>query len=142
MFVDTKLIEKRFTEYNQKYFNNKLGKCRFSFYYTDVFGSYVYNKKIKNKPKSSITISKSVNWTEEAFKEVLIHEMIHMKIRTVYHIPHDGVLGHGIFFFFECLRIRMKYGIKIKKHPFHLLHLKKGLKPKMWEKVLLFIIDW
>lgn len=142
MTITKEEIEKRFNVYNQEYFDGKLGKCRFSCFYSDLFGSYTYNKRISNKPKSSLFISKSVNWTEEALKEVIIHEMIHMKIRTVYHMPHDGILGHGPLFRYECLRIRVKYGIKIKIHPFHLLHLKKGPQPKTWEKVLLFLIDW
>jgi len=134
-------IAKRFSIYNDLYFRGKLGQCLFSYIYMDGFGKFSYNPRLKGSVKSRILISKSVNWTENALKEIIIHEMIHMKIRTRFHIIIDGFLGHGILFMMECLRLRIFHNISIKNPPFHLQHLKKGPIPKIWERALLFFLD-
>lgn len=134
-------VEKRFNEYNQLYFKGELGKCLISYLYIDGFGKYTYNPKVKGSIKSRIIISKSVTWTEEALRDTLIHEMIHMYVRTVIGKRIDGLLGHGCAFKKECRRIKKNFGINITIHGFEIEHLRKGPSPKFWEKALLYVID-
>lgn len=134
-------IEKRYAEYNRIYFGNKLGKCRLSCPNMTDFGAYYYNAKKKDKAKSQIMIAKNVNWTETALRDTLIHEMIHMYVRTVRGKKIDGLLGHGCAFRRECRRIKRNFGITITIHGFEIEHLKKGPSSRLWEKVLLYVID-
>lgn len=134
-------IERSFNEYNQLYFDGELGKCRLSCPNMIDFGAYYYNAKKKDKVKSQIMIARNVNWTETALRDTIIHEMIHMYVRTVRGKRIDGLLGHGWAFRRECRRIKRNFGITITIHGFEIEDLRKGPSTKLWEKVLLCIID-
>lgn len=134
-------IERRFNEYNQLYFDGELGKCRLSCPNMIDFGAYYYNAKKKDKVKSQIMIARNVNWTETALRDTIIHEMIHMYVRTVCGKRIDGLLGHGWAFRRECRRIKRNFGITITIHGFEIENLRKGPSTKLWEKVPLCIID-
>lgn len=136
------LLAERFRTYNQKYFGGALGRCRFSCLYTDVFGEYFYQENKKDPVKSRITLAKNVRWTEDALEEILVHEMVHMYIRTVLEIKHDGLMGHGPRFRRECRRIKRDHSLDIQVHPYHLYPLRKDDPPRIWEKVVLWLIDW
>lgn len=139
--VTKQALNKRFNEYNRLYFNNQLGKCRLSCLYMKDFGAYFFNDKKKDVVKSQIFIAKNVRWTEEALRDTLIHEMIHMYVRTILCKKHDGLLGHGCAFRKECRRIKKEFGLNITIHGFEIEGLRKEPPTKLWEKVLLCIID-
>jgi hypothetical protein len=104
-----------------------------------VYGKYI-GQPTKNGLKSKIGVARNMMWTEENLKELLIHEMIHMYIRTVEGKSHDGILGHGKRFRAHCKRLKNRFGLIIKVHG-DFGHIKKELSPKKWEKVLLWLID-
>ena len=105
------------------------------------FGAFFYNTKKKDTVKSQIIIAKNVHWTEDALRDTLIHEMIHMYVRTVRKKRIDGLFGHGCAFKKECRRIKREFGIKITIHGFEIEDLRKEPPTRLWEKVLLYIID-
>jgi hypothetical protein len=53
---------------------------------------------------------------------------------------HDGVLGHGWRFRRQCRRIRKNYGIEALTLP-NVEFIDPKFNPKLWEKILLWIID-
>lgn len=139
-FTKTNLKEK-FNEYNNLYFDNKLGKCKFYYFSknTHFFGKYVDTINQKGEIINKIYIGQSTIWTEEKLKEILVHEMIHMYIRTVENKKFDGLLGHGNSFRKHCKRLKKNFGLIINIHP-KFVYINKP-KPKLWEKIILWIID-
>ena len=120
-------LKKRFTEYNRKYFNNELGKCDFSFLSPkdNFYGRFVSQKQKNGKLKSRIWISKNVKWKEESLQETLVHEMIHMYVRTVERKTWCGLFGHGRAFRKHCKRLYKDFGLRIYKHPYYNIEDKK-----------------
>lgn len=92
--IDKQELKRRYNEYNNLYFGGRLGKCSLSYNYITPFGRYIYDQKAR----STIIISKNVRWTDKALGDVLVHEMVHMYLRTVLHIRLDGLFGHGPVF--------------------------------------------
>jgi hypothetical protein len=139
-FTKTNLKEK-FNEYNKLYFNNKLGKCKLYFFSKNIhfFGKYVDTINKKGEIISKIYIGQNTIWTEENLKEILVHEMIHMYIRTVENKKFDGLLGHGNSFRKYCKKLKKEFGLIINIHP-KFDYINKS-KPKLWEKIILWIID-
>lgn len=134
-------IKNRFDVYNSKYFNGKLGKCQFLWLLPNhcdygAYNAYEKNGEILNK----IWIGRNTYWTEEKLRELLVHEMIHMYIRTIERKKIDGLLGHGFRFRRQCRRLKRNYGLHIPIHS-NFGYKKKELKPKFWEKVLLWLFD-
>ncbi len=123
MEITKELIKKKFAEYNRLYFYGKLGKCKFYFFpsKTSKYGFYLTNKDKNGRLYGTIWLNKCVDWTEEMFKEVLIHEMIHMYNRMVDGRLADsflfkGLFSHGFFFGRQCRRLKREYGIVIKRY--------------------------
>lgn len=142
MVVTKELLKVLFAEYNALYFDGKLGKCGFSFFSKNVsfLGWYCAKEDGRGRPNDKIWIGTSVKWTEEGLKRVLIHEMIHMYVCRVEGHKYDGVLGHGWRFRRQCRRIRKNYGIEALKFP-DVEFINPKFYPKLWERVLLWIID-
>lgn len=142
MDVTKDLLKALFNEYNEKYFYGKLGKCDFSFFpkYRSALGKYNSKNDKNGKPKDRIWIGTSVIWTEEHLQRILIHEMIHMYVYRVEGYKYDGILGHGWRFRRQCRRIRKNYGIEVLKYP-NVKFINKKTSPKIWERILLWIID-
>ena len=69
-----------------------------------------------------------------------MHEMIHMYVRTVEGKRMDGLLGHGRRFRRHCRRLKRDYGLLIRIHS-DFGYINPKLKPKLWEKIMLWIID-
>ena len=134
-------LKERFDKYNTLYFEGKLSNCDFYWIPKNqtTYGKYIA-QQTKNGLKSSIGVARNVLWTEDTLKELLVHEMIHMYIRTVECKPHDGILGHGRRFRAHCKRLKKNFGLIIKVHG-DFGHIKKEPSPKKWEKVLLWLID-
>ena len=82
MVITKELIRQKYVEYNHLYFNNELPRCKFSVYNTkEELGLYTRDSIwIARYPKN---LSKTAVWTEELFKEVLIHEMVHHYVVAV-----------------------------------------------------------
>ena len=142
MVVTKELLKELFAEYNTLYFDNKLGKCDFSFFSKKLsyLGWYCAKEDRKGRPNDKIWIGTSVIWTEDLLQRILIHEMIHMYVNRVEGHKHDGILGHGWRFRRQCRRIRKNYGIEVLKlHDVEFINPK--FYPKLWEKILLSIID-
>lgn len=142
MVVTKELLKALFAEYNALYFDGKLGKCGFSFFSKNIsfLGWYCAKEDSRGRPNDKIWIGTSVKWTEEGLKRVLIHEMIHMYVCRVEGRKYDGVLGHGWRFRRQCRRIRKNYGIEALKLP-DVEFINPKFYPKLWERVLLWIID-
>ena len=79
--VTKEYIKEVFDECNRLYFDNQLKNCKFS-----VLRNSPNNRSLgrcdtikKNgKILGRIWIAKNVFWTEDSFKETVIHEMIHL----------------------------------------------------------------
>ena len=141
--VDKKGLQERFDKYNQMYFGGKLGKCSFIWIPKGgYFGVYLDCITKAKKIQSKIGITRNVHWTEETLKEILVHEMVHMYIRTVEGKRHDGIICHGRRFRAHCKRLKRDYGLNIKSYQEYEPINKKIAPPrKLWEKVLMWLID-
>ena len=142
MVVTKELLKELFAEYNKLYFDGRLGKCDFSFFSKkqSILGWYCAKEDSKGRPNDKIWIGTSVVWREEHLQRILIHEMIHMYVYRVEGHKYDGVLGHGWRFRRQCRRIRKHYGIEALKLP-DVEFINPKFYPKLWEKILLWIID-
>lgn len=131
-----------YKEYNEKYFNNVLGKCDFSFFSKNILylGWYSAKNDKNGKPKDKIWIGTSIKWTNEALERVLIHEMVHMYVYRVKKCKHDGILGHGRNFRKKCKEIKNTYGIDVLTLP-KVEFINKKASPKLWERIILWLID-
>lgn len=134
-------IASRFARYNQMYFGGRLGRCRFSYQPCFYLGMYQYFPEAKGRPRSKITINSKVCWTDETLRTVIVHEMVHMYTRTVLNVRYDGVFNHGIRFKRECRRLKRDFGIVITTNGYDLHYLKNTPYPKLWERVLQFLLD-
>lgn len=133
-------LKSRFDEYNKLYFDGKLGKCNFFWLCTKAsFGKYRF-KRTEKGIESYIGVARDAAWTEDTLKELLIHEMIHMYVTTIDGKPYDGLLGHGRLFRKHCKRLKDEYNLIINVHTDY-GGIRKGPSPKLWEKVLLWLID-
>ena len=85
MVVTKELLKELFAEYNTLYFDNKLGKCDFSFFSKNSsnLGWYCAKEDRKGRQNDKIWIGTSVIWTEELLRRILIYEMIHMYVNRV-----------------------------------------------------------
>ena len=135
-------LKERFDHYNRLYFDGKLGKCDFFWLLSKpgFYGKYATSQDKNGKIKSKIGITRSVKWTEQSLKELLVHEMIHMYVTTIEGKSYDGLLGHGRRFRSHCKRLKEDFGLIITIHGYSWCEDKK-LSPKLWEKVLLWLID-
>ena len=134
-------IKMRYDKYNKMYFDGKLGKCKFLWLSPNegVYGHYVA-QPTKKGLESKIGVARNTYWTEENLRKLLVHEMIHMYIRTVEGKIIDGLLGHGRRFRAHCKRLKKDYGLNIRILD-DFGYKNKKLYPKQWEKVLMWLID-
>ena len=87
-------IKERFDKYNKMYFGGKLGKCEILWGLVNNadYGAYhAYEKE--DGLHSRIWVGRNTIWTEEGLRELLVHEMIHMYVRTVEGKRMDGLFG-------------------------------------------------
>ena len=134
-------IKERFDKYNKMYFGGKLGKCEILWGLVNNadYGAYHAHEK-EDGLHSRIWVGRNTIWTEEGLRELLVHEMIHMYVRTVEGKRMDGLLGHGRRFRRHCRRLKRDYGLLIRIHS-DFGYINSKLKPKLWEKIVLWIID-
>ena len=112
MVITKELIRQKYVEYNHLYFNNELPRCKFSVYNTkEELGLYTRDSIwIARYPKN---ISKTAVWTEELFKEVLIHEMVHHYVVTVKN-KRSFLCPHGWRFRQKCRELKRVHNIDIE----------------------------
>lgn len=136
-------IKARFDNYNKLYFEGKLGKCEFFWLISKqgFYGKYLEKKTKNGLIYSKIGITRSIQWTEDALKELLVHEMIHMYISTIEGKAHDGVLGHGKRFRAHCKRLKDDFGLVVRIHGDFGYINKKVSPKKILEKTILWLID-
>jgi hypothetical protein len=142
MHITKESLSVLYSEYNRLYFNNKLGKCSFSFFSKKVsYLGWYDGKVLKNgKVKDKIWIGKSVIWTEDLLKKILLHEMIHMYNNRIDKCKYNGLFGHGKYFKIQCKRIQNEFGIDVLDLP-KIEFLDKKFSPSLLERILLFIFD-
>lgn len=148
IIVTKEEIKKRFDEYNKLYFGGVLGKCRFHVLPSTntLLGRYYESCSGKGKETiDHICIGTCIYWTEEDLKDIVLHEMIHMYVRTIEH-RRGGLFGHGWRFRRQIRRLRKDYGLNV-----HILlpDYYKKLKAKnkknqfsLWEKFLFWFTTW
>ncbi len=114
VIASKKEIEKRFAEYNALYFENKLPPCPIKPLIGQGLLAYgEYFSKRRGGPMIRININRQLRWTEEDFKETIIHEMLHYYIDLKYgwwlfshHLPP---------FSYEVWKFKRKYGIDLNR---------------------------
>lgn len=142
MKLSKELIKNRFDIYNAKYFEGKLGKCKFYIFNKTIyaFGKYSDILLKNGKIDSRIYIGQYFKLTEENLERILVHEMIHMYVRTIEGVKFDGLLGHGRHFRKHQKRLNKEFGLNIEVHP-RLECVNGKPLPKRWERILLWLID-
>ena len=109
MEVTRNLLRQRFTEYNQAYFDEKLTMPKFYF----LCSKRPFGRSICSKRGLEIWMTKRIIWTEDFFKDVLIHEMIHQYVYEVLKGGAYHIIQHGIRFHYVRWRLKRKYGLII-----------------------------
>lgn len=142
--LDKEDLKKRYDEYNKKYFDGKLGKCKFCFYpkTTRFLGGYSQNISKKGEITHQIWVGKYVQWTDYNLKLLLLHEMIHLYNHTVENPFWKGTLGHGRCFRRQVHRLKKEHGIIIGKYDEMFDTDGKKISPTFWGRLLKFLIDW
>lgn len=108
MKATVKLIEELFDEWNEKAFDNSLARPRFRISASKrTLGTYQWKTTCGN----TISISGLFDFSIEAIRDVLIHEMIHYYVRVNY--PRRD-WNHGWRFQSIMNRINRDYGTKIQ----------------------------
>lgn len=142
--LDKEDIKVRYDEYNEKYFDGKLGKCKFHFYpkSTRFLGGYSNKTDKKGKITHQIWIGTYVQWTDYNLKLLLLHEMIHLYNHTVEPPFWKGTLGHGRCFRRQVRRLKKEHGIIIGNYD-NLTDVNgNNLKSPLWSKIITFLLDW
>ena len=136
-------IKARFDVYNQKYFDGKLGKCKFFLFPKNIytFGKYTDITQKDGSITSKIYIGQNFVLTEKNLESIIVHEMIHMYVRTIEGVKFDGLLGHGRHFRRLQKQLNKKFGLNIEVHPNIESVDNKKHTPKLWERFLLWLID-
>lgn len=114
MIATVEIIKEKFKEYNNLYFDGKLPMPKFDIMHTYKMSGYfifdpVKKGRIRNK---KIYITDSFDFTEEMFRNILVHEMIH------YYIAYNNIKDnddHGIEFLKIAEELNKKYGLSITK---------------------------
>jgi hypothetical protein len=136
MKLTNKGLEKKFIEYNNLYFNGRLGKCTLkTTYCKDRYGQCLIGKT------NSIKITNQVNWTDESLRDCLLHEMIHLYIFSILGINRDGFFNHGRHFRREVRRIKRNFGIHVSIRCYGYPPIKGKPSHKLCERALAWLID-
>jgi hypothetical protein len=122
MVASIKTIEKYFREYNKLYFNNKLPLCQFyihtSFDYLGYFHCYKNIYKPGKYHRMSISMSDRFDYTEDEFRKILVHEMIHLYlVHTKSAI--EGNLDHGPLFIKTMNEFNKKFNLGLEVVYYH-----------------------
>ena len=102
-------IERRFDEYNEKYFDGVLQKCKISVT-KSKYNAYAFICKYSSKV-NKIYIANDVYWTDENLKLTLIHEMVHHYVWEIMNL--NPFFVHGTSFRKVCRMLRKKHGLRV-----------------------------
>lgn len=115
MEVTEQIIEQKFREYNEEYFNSELPLPRFGLLKSYTTCGYFSCNKIVGRRRlrgQRLDISVYYDWEEEALKNVIIHEMIH------YFLAHkhiDNGLTHGDAFKEMSCKFNREHSLNISE---------------------------
>ena len=73
-----------------------------------TFGKYSDIKQKDGLILSKIYIGQNFVATEENLESIIVHEMIHMYVRSIENVRFDGLLGHGHHFRKHLKRLNKK----------------------------------
>ena len=125
-------LQRRFKEYNEQYFDNVLPKCNVTTT-PDKGINGIYFMTSQNK--ATIYISRFAYWTDTSLKLVLIHEMCHHYVYTIYK-KRTYLFPHGRTFNKVCKMLREKYGIKVRVDELPTVYYHKEKIPvTFWQKL-------
>ena len=113
--LNKEIIAQRYDEYNALYFGNLLPKPRKIGFKRDLrYWAYVYTPMTpKGKFRTlHLCFCQLTNWTEEVFKNTLLHEMIHIEDALVH--GKSPKPSHGEHFFARMKELNDTYGLAIK----------------------------
>ena len=112
-------LTKLFKEFNEKYFGNSLGECKFEAV-PDPSTTCPAAATIRPRKKRTggntalIKFNSRIDWNDEDIRSVLLHEMIHYYI---YVKIGPGILfPHGVPFIWEMLRINIRHNEHITRY--------------------------
>lgn len=111
--ITKEYIKEVFDECNRQYFDNQLKNCKFSVFKSTRGNGFCYYKKVNGKIHGRIGIAKNVLWTEESFKEIVIHEMIHLYNTQIERETFKTGLFHTFKFRGKLKQLNRKYGMKM-----------------------------
>ena len=108
--ITKEYVKEVFDDCNRLYFDNQLKNCKFSLFITERRKGYCYFKKVNGKIHGRIGIAKNVNWNEDTFKEMVIHEMIHLYNKQIENIS-PSCFCHNCHFRRKLKELNKKYGL-------------------------------
>ena len=109
--VTKEYIKEVFDECNRLYFDNQLKNCKFSVFKAAYQSNgFCYHKEINGKIHGRIGIANNTIWSEETFREVLIHEMIHLYNKQVEHVT-SSYFWHNRHFRRKLKELNKKYNL-------------------------------
>ena len=114
MIPTVEILTEKFKEYNKLYFDGKLPMPRLEIMHTyKISGHFIFTPVKKGRIKyKKIYITDNFDFTEETFRDILVHEMIH------YYIAYNKIEDnddHGVEFMKIADELNKKYGLGITK---------------------------
>lgn len=135
-------LERRFEEYNKQYFDGKLGPCEMkTTRRTDLYGEFKPREKKNGTTKYEIYITTQAMWDDISIKDCILHEMAHFYVYSCLGVKKEGVFNHGKNFRRTVKQLRKKYGVQISAYCYDYPPIKGHPSPKLWERVLSWLID-
>ena len=125
-------LERRFNEYNEKYFDGVLPPCKLMVAKSEDGCPAWYFK-------SKIYIARNVYWTDEQLKLSIIHEMVHHYISTIIGYEPRFCI-HGRTFRKVCRMLRKKHGLRVNLWELKTMEGKKKNITLERDDVSLFIV--
>ena len=112
----TEDLRRLFIEYNERYFGGRLQTPRFRLI-REFGGIYAgYRRDNDGCPLITFCYAKKVGWTEDLFKETLLHEMIHQYLDKYWILFFDNCF-HLLFWQVVRIHLQVRYGLKIWTWP-------------------------
>ena len=108
MEVNKAIIRDLYKKYNKLYFDGVLSLCDCHYIKLDSFGRYT-----NQNGKGKIWITNDVDWTEETFREVLVHEMIHHYVKSILGKNEYIFFRHGFRFRRMMRKLNKEFGLGI-----------------------------
>ena len=112
-------IERRYNEYNEKYYDGVLPICKIRV----VTSKNKVPAWYKNYPKcGKIYIARNFFWTEEKLKVTILHEMAHCYVHKI--LKRNPFFSHSRTFRKVCFNLKKKHGIRINLWNIPIPHMK------------------